>query len=127
MEKRDFDVLIVDDEKDILHLAGDYLRANGLTVLTAMDADRAMRQLDENKVAVIILDVNLAGEDGLSLMKFIKPNHPDIPIIIYTGLTHDDKQVKAMLANGANCYVDKSQPKEALLFAVRELHPRELD
>jgi len=127
MEKRDFDVLIVDDEKDILHLAGDYLRANGLTVLTAMDADRAMRQLDENKVAVIILVVNLAGEDGLSLMKFIKPNHPDIPIIIYTGLTHDDKQVKAMLANGANCYVDKSQPKEALLFAVRELHPRELD
>jgi|HubBroStandDraft_2_1064218.scaffolds.fasta_scaffold1104332_1 twitching motility two-component system response regulator PilH len=127
MEKRDFDVLIVDDEKDVLHLAGDYLRANGFTVLTAMDADRAMRQLDENKVAILILDVNLAGENGLSLMKFIKPNHPDIPIIIYTGLTHDDKQVKAMLANGANCYVDKSQPKEALLFAVRELHPRKSD
>ena len=127
MEKRDFDILIVDDEKDILHLAGDYLRANGFTVLTAMDADRAMRQLDENKVGILILDVNLAGEDGLSLMKFIKPNHPDIPIILYTGLTHDAKQVKAMLAKGADCYVDKAQPKEALLFAVRELHSRKPD
>jgi DNA-binding response OmpR family regulator len=121
MENKPWDILLIDDEIDLLLVIGNFLRGHKLTVLTAQDSTHALKQLDENQVGLIVLDVNLAGEDGLQLMPFIKRNYPTLPIVLYTGLEHDDVQVKKMLANGATCYVNKGQPPAALLFAIREI------
>jgi two-component system, NtrC family, response regulator HydG len=121
VESKNRDVLLVDDESELLLLVGDLLRAKGFDVITAPDAGRAMEQLDEHKVRVVVLDVNLAGEDGVRFMSFIKMNHPDVPVLLYTGLSHDESQVKMMLEQGATCYVNKNQPPAALFFAVQQV------
>jgi len=122
VKERECDILLVDDEEDVLLVIGKYLRQQGAKVLTAQETTRALELLDENKVGLIILDVNLsAGEDGVELMSFLQVNYPGIPIILYTGFPHDETQVKDMLSKGAACYVNKGQPAEALWFAVQQV------
>ncbi len=68
-------------------------------------------------LGLIILDLNLAGESGVMLLRFLRRNHPEVPILIYTGMEHDDEAVKAMLLQGAAQYLRKG-PMEELVKAV---------
>lgn len=115
------DMLLVDDEADQLLVVGELLRAKGFGVITAQDADEAMRRLDEYKLGMVVLDLNLAGENGLQLMKYMKANHPSVPVLLYTGMSHNEEQVQSMLKAGATCYVNKSQPPAELVFAVQQV------
>jgi DNA-binding response OmpR family regulator len=118
-----YDILLVDDEANLLSIVGDLLRIHGFSVITAQNGGSALKQL-ENKVGLIILDLNLAGEDGLGLMDYFKSKNPQIPIILYTGLIHDHRQVATMLLRGAACYVNKAQPIEALLSAINDVRAK---
>src|ERR1051326_4961755 len=80
--------------------------------LAARDASEAMIQTEGVALDGIILDVNLAGENGLMLMKFLKRNHPDVPIILYTGLNHDEAAIQTMLKEGARQYLRKGTMEE---------------
>jgi len=83
----------------------------GYEVLTAKDATEAMRLTEGVQLASIILDLNLNGEDGLELMKFFQCNQSGVPVILYTGMSHDDDTILAMLRQGAHQYVRKAHWK----------------
>ena len=111
-------ILFVDDEDDWREVAEMYLKDSGYDVLTARDATEALGQTEGVDLSLIILDLNLAGENGLMLMKFLKRNHPDVPIILYTGQEHDSMAIAQMLKQGAQQYVRKGTLGE-LLKAVQ--------
>ncbi|MDB6122753.1 MAG: DNA-binding response regulator, partial [Pedosphaera sp.] len=90
-------ILFIDDDTQLLRVLSDYLTEMGFKVLTTPDASQAMLVLDHNPTDLIILDLNLGGEDGLQFMSFLKTNYADIPIMIYTGLDHDEQQVEDIL------------------------------
>jgi DNA-binding response OmpR family regulator len=121
MSKERIDILFVDDEKDLLDIVGEYLRQQGFVVQTAMDASQAMETLDQNDVRMVLLDINLAGEDGTKFLPFLRMNHRDTSIVVYTGQAHTDQQVKDLMANGVARYVSKSLPPQALLYVLREV------
>ncbi len=121
MSRERIDILFVDDEQELLEITGEYLRQQGLDVKTALDATQAMDALDRHDVRIVILDINLAGEDGLKFLPYLKMNHRDTAIIVYTGQPHTDQQVKEMEASGVARYVSKSLPPQALLFVIREV------
>ncbi len=110
-------LLFVDDDKSCLETVSSFLRNAGYDVLVAGDATEAMRQAgaDDVKLGLIILDLNLAGEDGFMLMKFLKHNHPGVPILLYTGIAHDDPTIRAMLDQGADQYLPKRSLDELLV------------
>ncbi|MEK7708041.1 MAG: response regulator, partial [Verrucomicrobiota bacterium] len=87
-------------------------------VLTAADASEALRLTEGVSLGLIILDLNLAGESGLALMKYLRHNQPGVPVILYTGMEHDADAVVAMWAAGADQYLRKG-PMEELVGAVR--------
>ena len=89
-------------------------------MLTAKNGTEALFRGQGVELALFILDVNLAGENGVVLMKLLKRNHPNVPVILYTGQVHDNEQIQAMLNEGANRYLRKGNPQE-LLSAVRSL------
>ena len=111
-------ILHVDDDKDWCDVVTTALHDSGYEVLTAADATEAMRSAEGAKLSLIILDLDLAGENGLVLMKFFKRNQPGVPIILYTGTTHDDDDIQQMLQQGAYQYVQKG-PLEDLRKAVQ--------
>jgi DNA-binding response OmpR family regulator len=110
-------ILFVDDDADWRGLVSTYLEESGYDVLTAKDASEALAKADSVKLALIILDLDLAGENGLVLMSFLKRNQADVPIILYTGLSHDDEQIVDMLRKGALQYARKG-PLAGLSKAV---------
>jgi CheY-like chemotaxis protein len=111
-------ILFVDDDADWREFVALILQDAGGAVLTARDATDALVQLEGGQVNLIILDLDLNGENGLELLKFLKVNHPDVPVILYSGLSHDDDTVRAMLRLGAHRYVRKG-PLGELRQAVR--------
>jgi len=115
-------ILFVDDDPEIRSLVEISLQRGGYEVVTAADASEAMSRAEGVKLGVIILDLNLSGESGFTLMKFLKRNHPDVPVILYTGEAHDYEQVAAMMQQGAHQYVRKGTI-ETLVKAVRSACP----
>ncbi len=91
--------------------------------MTVNDAGEALLRIDNIKPSLILLDLDLGGENGLMLMKFVKRTHPHLPVIIYTGLQHDDKFVQRMLEQGAQQYLRKGT-LEDLLAAVQKVLPQ---
>lgn len=71
-------------------------------------------QTEGVELGLIILDLNLAGESGMMLMRFLKRNNPEVPVLLYTGLEHDDTTITEMLREGADRYLKKGSPEELL-------------
>ena len=90
MNKNIFHILVVDDDDRIRELVKEYLEENNFLVTTAKDAFDAKKKLEILKFNIIILDIMMPGESGLSLTKEVKKNN-STPIILLTakGETHD--------------------------------------
>lgn len=105
-------VLFVDDEGDWRLVAGECLRDAGFNILTAKDEAEALRRMETVKLDAIVLDLNLAGQNGLLLMELLKQKHPGVPILIYTGMENDNKAIQEMLKSGAKKYLRKGSMAE---------------
>ena len=114
MNKKIFHILAVDDDDRIRELVKEYLVENNFLVTTAKDATDAKKKLKIVKFDILILDIMMPGEDGLSLTKEIKKNNP-IPIILLTAKGETRDRIKG-LELGADDYLGKPfEPKELLL------------
>ena len=100
-------VLFVDDEGDWRFVAAACLEDAGFEVLTAKDAAETLKRSETVKLDGIVLDLNLAGENGLLLMELLKQKHPGVPILFYTGQDHDKESIDSMIKQGAKQYLKK--------------------
>ena len=116
-------ILFVDDEAAILELLSTFFRDKGYEVTTAATAQEAMALADQGLFDLTILDINLAGENGLELLGYFRTNFPKLPVVMFTGLPEDDLLDQAM-ARGASGYMRKSDSLEDLLAAVKVYIPR---
>ena len=114
MNKKIYHILAVDDDDRIRELVKEYLIENNFLVTTAKDAADAKKKLEIVKFDILILDIMMPGEDGLSLTKEIKKNNP-IPIILLTAKGETRDRIEG-LELGADDYLGKPfEPKELLL------------
>ncbi len=114
MNNKLFHILAVDDDDRIRELVKEYLIENNFLVTTAKDAADAKKKLEIVKFDILVLDIMMPGEDGLSLTKEIKKNNP-IPIILLTAKGETSDRIEG-LELGADDYLGKPfEPKELLL------------
>ncbi len=114
MTEISYNLLVVDDDERIRNLLSQYLIKEGLIVSTASGADEARKKLQFIKFDLIILDIMMPGDDGLTLTKEIR-NNSDIPIILLTAKSGTEAKIEG-LEFGADDYLTKPfNPKELLL------------
>jgi len=109
-----YNLLVVDDDERIRNLLSQYLIKEGFIVSTANGADIARKKIQLIKFDLIILDIMMPGDDGLTLTQEIR-NKSDIPIILLTAKSGTDSKIEG-LEIGADDYLTKPfNPKELLL------------
>ena len=114
MNKNTFHILVVDDDDRIRELVKEYLKKSNFLVTTAKDALHARKKLEIIKFDIIILDIMMPGESGLSLTKEIKKDNAT-PIILLTAKGEAQNRIEG-LELGADDYLGKPfEPKELLL------------
>jgi DNA-binding response OmpR family regulator len=111
-------LLVVDDEPDLRDLLGEYFTRHGFEVREAADAARARACVAESVPDVAILDVNMPGENGLSLARWLRDSHPGLGIVMLTTVGEAVDRVVG-LELGADDYLPKPFEVRELLARVR--------
>lgn len=122
METPPTKILIVDDEPSVRSAISDYLSREGFHVLEAGDGVAMRSVLDEHAVAIVLLDVMLPGEDGLSLAQSLA-DRQDIGVIMISALGSEADRI-AGLEYGADDYLPKPVSPRELLARIRALQRR---
>ena len=110
-------VLAIDDDAAMRQVIADYLGENDLRVTTAATGAEMEKVLAEHAVDVVVLDLRLAGEDGMQLAKKLRETS-EIPIIIVSGRQDEADRVMG-LELGADDYITKPFSPRELLARVR--------
>ena len=119
MNKNIFHVLIVDDDDRIRELVKQYLEENNFLVTSAKDALDAKKKLEILKFDILILDIMMPGQSGLSLTKEIKKNN-STPIILLTAKGETQDRIKG-LELGADDYLGKPFEAKELLLRIKNI------
>jgi two-component system OmpR family response regulator len=106
-------ILVVDDEREIREPLAKYLARNGLRADMAANTAEARATLKNSAIDLVVLDIMMPGEDGLSLCRHLRET-TDIPVILLTAMAEDTDRVVG-LEIGADDYVTKPfNPRELL-------------
>ena len=106
-------ILVVDDHPDIRDALARYLKEHGYRVTTADRAQSARQVLDTSAIDLVVLDIMMPGEDGLSLCRHLRAT-TSLPVILLTAMADDTDRIIG-LEMGADDYVTKPfNPRELL-------------
>lgn len=120
-------ILIVDDEEDVRFLVGRIVAEEGYAYDVAANVDEALVKLATDEYSLMISDINMPGQDGISLLRLARQSYPDLAVIMVTAV--DNRfTAKETLAIGAYGYVIKPFERNALIIdIVNALRRRELE
>jgi DNA-binding NtrC family response regulator len=125
--KRQFRVMIIDDEQIVCDRLSFELERSGLEVEAHTESKRALERLSSEKFDLVITDIKMRGPDGIEVMRFVKENHPLTRVVVITGFATVET-AKEVLKGGAVDFIPKpfkmSQLRELVLRLAAEKGPQ---
>lgn len=112
-------LLVVDDDREIRQLLGEYLEQAGYRVSAVADGRAMRRALEENRIDLVILDLMLPGEDGLSLCRELRARS-NLPVLMLTARGDEVDRIVG-LEMGADDYLAKPFNPRELLARIRSI------
>ena len=114
-------ILVVDDDARLRSLLQRFLEDDGFVVRTAHDASQMDKLMQRELFSLIVLDLMLPGEDGISICKRLREDNSDIPIIMLTAKGGDADRIAGLEA-GADDYLPKPFNPKELLARIKAVH-----
>ncbi|SDW35245.1 two-component system, NtrC family, nitrogen regulation response regulator NtrX [Ruegeria halocynthiae] len=114
------DILIVDDERDIRELVSDILEDEGYSTRLAANSDECMSSINAEPPGLLILDIWLKDSrmDGIDILKTVKRDNPDVPVVIISG--HGNIEIAvAAIKQGAYDFIEKPFNIDQLMVVIR--------
>lgn len=111
-------VLVVEDDLSLREALCDTLQLAGFPVLAAQDGNTALSMIEQQDISMVVSDVQMKPMDGFSLLKKLKSNHPDLPIVLMTAYGTIQKAVEA-IREGASDYLVKPFDAGSLVKLVQ--------
>src|SRR5690348_22555 len=116
-------ILIIDDEADVLASLDELMRTEGYQTATASTAAAGLEQLEKAPFDLVLLDISLPDSNGIDVLRTIKRDSPELPVIMITA--YDSSQVAFKASReGAESYVTKPWDNDKLLLEIRNLLDR---
>lgn len=112
-------ILIIEDDARLAELTAEYLAEHGMRVSHEADGSQAVQRILNEKPDLVVLDVMLPGEDGISICRRLRPRYDGL-VLMLTARTDEMDQVLA-LEIGADDYVCKPVRPRLLLARIRAL------
>lgn len=126
MPKKDFSILVVDDEEAFRYLLTSLITSAGYKVDTVIDGVAAINAVQGKLYHLVLLDVKMPKVDGIEVLKFIKNNYPGMEVIMLTGAA-DVKTAVECMRIGAYDFITKPTTADVLLASInRALERRQL-
>lgn len=113
-------ILIVEDDQKLAALIGDFLASQGLAVDIEADGASAAERILADQPSLVVLDLMLPGEDGLTVCRRVRAAGFNRPILILTARSDDQDHIQG-LELGADDYVNKPVRPQVLLARIRAL------
>jgi DNA-binding NtrC family response regulator len=113
-------ILVVDDDAIVIKSCRRILEAEGFEVSSVPSADKALEALKSYDFDLLLIDVKMPKHDGMYLMKEIKKNWPEIPIIIMSGYPTPET-IAEVLKLGATLFIPKPFKPDELVKSVRQV------
>jgi len=110
-------ILIVDDEPDVLQVCSRVLTRSGYVVQVAGSAEEARRYIDQGRFDLVILDIHMPDEDGISLLEYVRAEDSTLPAILITGYP-EMETVMASVRLSVSEYVCKPFTLQKLVESV---------
>jgi len=116
-------ISIIEDDVPAREILADWIRrAEGFQCVSEHDdAESALEILPLKKPAVVLVDINLPGVNGIECIRRLKPILPQTQFVMLT-VYEDDNHIFRALAAGASGYMLKQTPRQMLLTALKEVH-----
>ena len=116
------DILIVEDNKELLTLLTDFLRADGYAVSVADNGEKALSLYEKYGARLVLLDINLPGIDGFAVCERIRKNG-NTPIIMLTARVSKEDKLNGLIL-GADDYLEKPYDIDILLAKIKGIFKR---
>lgn len=114
-----YNILVVDDEKNILRIVSATLKSQGYGVETAQSSEEAMERFAAGSHHLVVTDLKLPGKTGVELLQYVKSRNSEIPVIVITAFGSIENAVDAM-KKGAFNYLTKPVNGDELITVVKE-------
>ena len=114
-------VLIIEDNLPFANVASEFLQQEGLQTAIAANTAEALASLEKQRADVVLLDIHLGGEDGLTFLPDLKKRYPGVPVIVLTGLGYDTAMIKTAVEHGAANYFSKENDMQDLVGLLARL------
>lgn len=111
-------ILVVDDERFFREAIRETLEEGGFSVATAASGSEALELLADPEIAVMVLDIQMPGMNGIEVLRRVRETHPSLRVLILSAHT-DQEIVLEALRLGAADYLAKPLHDEELVLAVR--------
>lgn len=115
-----FNILVVDDDKNIRKLMQAVLEAEKYKVFTACDGMQALEVLENNFVDLVILDVMMPNMDGYEFTEYIRKTNNNLPILMVSAKHLPSDKHKGFIA-GTDDYITKPIDEEEMLLRIKAL------
>lgn len=118
-------VLVVDDDRLILGSIKKQLKDEMLSIQLIDDPIEALAEVGKNKYDLVLCDIRMKSISGLEVLKRLKSNYPDVPVIIISGYI-DDKIMKDAKNLGSNAFLIKPITKKILIDSIHNVFNKSL-
>ncbi len=114
------DILVVDDDPIVLHSCVRILESGGYKVITATRVKEALQILEKKQFSIMLIDIKMPEEDGLSLIKKAREKGYPIPILVMSGFPTSET-IRSSIESGAHAFISKPFTPDELMREVEKI------
>ncbi|MGQ9673016.1 MAG: sigma-54-dependent transcriptional regulator [Candidatus Aminicenantales bacterium] len=119
-------ILIIDDEKSLLDLLSVVLKKEGYRVKTCLSPSRVFDLLEKESFDLLVCDIKLPEISGMEVLKYVRENKPDLPVIMITAYGSLKQAVEALKAGAIDYILKPFDVEELKIIIAQELEKRRL-